>query len=332
MTNRRMSKYRMTAFRIIALACVFMTAGCKAPLARKQQAGAAVAVNGHYLYRSTLDSLTTGLKSEDSLRVAQLYISQWAKDMLEYDEANSFQISDLRFQSSEKKKDIEKMVEDYRRMLYIQAYEEWLTDRRMPKTVSDATAREVYEQMPDRFRLDESIVKGLLLVVPQESGKGLASTPANAKNQKPSHGSDSYNRLKKELSKLREESKKPNAESSHPIDRIEKYAYQNATGYELFMDRWVTVTTLTGQIPIERAELEAQLKNRDQIEVSDSLKTYILQVTDKCLRGEQMPMEYARPEIEQIVLGARQVEFLKKERERLYNEAIQEGKVVFYSN
>ena len=332
MTNRRMSKYRITAFRIIALACVLLTAGCKAPLARKQQAGAAVAVNGHYLYRSTLDSLTTGLKSEDSLRVAQLYISQWAKDMLEYDEANSFQISNLRFQSSEKKKDIEKMVEDYRRMLYIQAYEEWLTDRRMPKTVSDATAREVYEQMPDRFRLDESIVKGLLLVVPQESGKGLTGTPANAKNQKPSHGSDSYNRLKKELSKLREESKKPNAESSHPIDRIEKYAYQNATGYELFMDRWVTVTTLTGQIPIERAELEAQLKNRDQIEVSDSLKTYILQVTDKCLRGEQMPMEYARPEIEQIVLGARQVEFLKKERERLYNEAIQEGKVTFYTN
>ena len=47
-------------------------------------------------------------------------------------------------------------------------------------------------------------------------------------------------------------------------------------------------------------------------------------------RGEQMPMDYARPEIEKIVLSKRQVEFLQKERERMYNEAIQSGKVVFY--
>ena len=276
-----------------------MLVGCDAPLARKQQAGAAVAVNGHYLYRSTLDSLTTGLSSEDSLRMEQLYITQWAKDMLEYDEANSFQISDIHFQISDKKKDIEQMVEDYRRMLYIQAYEEWLVERRMPKTVSDATAREVYEQMPDRFRLEESVVRGLLLVVTNDA---------------------------KDKPKLRSWMAK------QMMDQIEKYAYQNAVGYELFTDRWVTISALLEQIPMERAELETQLKNRDQIEVSDSLKTYILQVTDKCLRGEQMPMEYARPEIEQIVLGKRRVEFLQKERERLYNEAIQDGKVKFCEN
>ena len=42
--------------------------GCSA-LAKKQQAGAAVEVNGQYLYRSTLDSLTMGLNGEDSLRI-----------------------------------------------------------------------------------------------------------------------------------------------------------------------------------------------------------------------------------------------------------------------
>jgi hypothetical protein len=43
-----------------------------------------------------------------------------------------------------------------------------------------------------------------------------------------------------------------------------------------------------------------------------------------------MPMDYARPEIEKIVLNQRQVEFLLKERERLYNEAIQDGTMKFY--
>ena len=56
-------------------------------------------------------------------------------------------------------REIEKMVEDYRRTLYAQAYEEWLVERRMPKGVPDSTIAQVYAQMPDRFRLDESIVK-----------------------------------------------------------------------------------------------------------------------------------------------------------------------------
>ena len=62
-----------------------LLSGCTALMEKKQQAGAAVEVNGHYLYQSTLDSLTLGLSSEDSLRVAQQFISQWAKDMLMYD-------------------------------------------------------------------------------------------------------------------------------------------------------------------------------------------------------------------------------------------------------
>ena len=114
------------------------------------------------------------------------------------------------------------------------------------------------------------------------------------------------------------------------LDAIEKYAYQNASGYELFLDKWLTTTDLLAQIPVERADLESKLKAQNQIVVTDSLKTYLLQVTQKYLRGDQMPLEYARPQIEKIVLNTRQVDFLNKERERLYNEAIQNKKIIFY--
>ena len=114
------------------------------------------------------------------------------------------------------------------------------------------------------------------------------------------------------------------------MDDIEKYAYQNASGYELFTDRWLTTTDMLQHMPIERNDLETKLKTKNQIEVADSTKTYLLQITDKHMRGEQMPFEYARPEIEKLVLTERQVDFLQKERERLYNEAIQQKKVIFY--
>lgn len=282
--NMRQKISAVLAGFLLCVVTIAMTS-CAA-FTKKQQAGALVEVNGHYLYRSTLDALTVGLSSEDSLRVAQQYITQWAKDALLFDKAKSHTTPEM-----------EELVEDYRRTLYMHAYEEYLVERKMSKTISDSMALQIYAQMPDRFVLNESIVKGLMVVVPNDA-------PTIAK-------------LRKWLEK-------------ESLDNIEKYAYQNANGYELFTDRWLTTTDIMTHMPIERADLETKLKSNNQIEVTDSLKTYLLQINEKHLRGEQMPLEYARPQIEKIVLSARQVEFLQKERERLYNEAIQSGRIKFY--
>lgn len=269
---------------VAAMAC-FLLYGCQA-FEKKQQSGAAVELNGHYLYRSTLDSLTLGMNSEDSLRAAQQYIRQWAQDILLYDATMSHTNAQ-----------IETMVEDYRRTLYAQAYEERLVDKRMSKTITDSTVLALYQQMPERFKLDESIMKGMLVVVP----------------------SDAPN-----IQKLRQWM------AAQSLDKIEKYAYQNASGYELFTEQWKTTTEIIRLVPMERADLENRLKGANRIEVADSSKIYLLQITDKNMRGEAMPVEYARPQIEQIILNARRVEFMRKERERLYNEAIQERKIHFY--
>lgn len=269
---------------VAALACLLLY-GCQA-FEKKQQSGAAVELNGRYLYRSTLDSLTLGMSSEDSLRAAQQYIRQWAQDILLYDATMSHTNAQ-----------IETMVEDYRRTLYAQAYEERLVESRMSKTITDSTVNALYQQMPERFKLDESITKGMLVVVPKDAPN---------------------------IQKLRQWM------AAQSLDKIEKYVYQNASGYELFMDRWKTTTEIIRLVPIERADLESRLKGSNHIEVADSSKIYLLQITEKSMRGEAMPVEYARPQIEKIILNARRVEFMRKERERLYNEAIQKRKIHFY--
>ena len=171
----------------LVMACCLL-GGCQV-LEKKQQVGAAVELNGRYLYYSTLDSLTLGLSSEDSTRVAEQYIRQWAQDILLYDNAT------LR-----RNNEIEGMVD-------VRAYEERLIDKRMPKKIADSTIVALYEQMPDRFRLDESIVRGILVVVPVDAPK--------------------MDKLRTWLTK-------------QEMDALEKYVYQNASGYELFTDRWLT--------------------------------------------------------------------------------------------
>lgn len=273
--------------------------GCQA-LEKKQQVGAVAELNGQYLYRSTLDSLTLGLNSEDSLRVVQLFIRQWAQDILLYDNS-----------TARTHREIEQMVSEYRRTLYAQAYEDRLVERRMPKSIPDSAVQAIYDRMPDRFILDESIVKGVLLVVPNDA--------------------PNLSKVKQWLLKIgTERQERKNSKATNVLDDIEKYVYQNASGYELFTDQWTTVTALTRQMPVERADLETKLKYGNRIEISDSTQTFILQVTEKHMRGEKMPVEYARPQIEKIILNARRVEFLRKERERLYNDAVQEKKIKFF--
>ena len=285
-TKMRRMKHTIMACLLFG-GCMALLSSCAA-YEKKAQSGAAVELNGHYLYHSTLDSMTLGLSSEDSLRVTQQYIRQWAQDILLYDKAMSHTNAQ-----------IEAMVADYRRTLYAQAYEEHLADRNMPKAIMDSSVVAIYAQMPNRFKLDESIMQGMLVVV-----------PVDAPN----------------IAKLRQQM------TNQSLDKIEKYVYQNASGYELFEDKWLTTTEVIRQIPVERADFEAKLKAGNHIEIADSTKLYLLQITKKCIRGEAMPLDYARPEIEKIILNARQVEFLRKERERLYNEAIQKQKIHFYEN
>lgn len=297
-------------------------------LERKHQAGVAVEVNGRYLYQSTLDSLTLGLSSEDSLRVTERYIRQWVQDRLIVDNANA-QRNDA----------IENMVNAYRSSLYIQAYEQMLIEKKMPKEVADSTVEQLYQQVADRMLLKESIVKGILVVVANDApmmsdlrrwllmANGEKVEPAKVKGEK-GKAKDSK-KWKVESRKKKEEPAEPQ-EEGNVLDDIEKYAYQYASGYELFTDEWKSASELQLLMPFERNEIDAMLRRSSQIELADTVNTYILQVMDKRLSGEQMPIDYARPQLEEYILSTRQSAFLKDERERIYEEAVEEGIVKFY--
>ncbi len=260
---------------------VVLLTGCQY-FGRKHQVGVVAELNGNFIYENEVRPLVVGLDSVDSARVMDAYIRQWAIDILVYDEARD-----------RADKTIESLVEDYRRSLYVHAYEEQLVAQRMPKRVSQDVVEEFYEQHKENFVLDESIVRGLLLVIPNDAPK--------------------MNDLRKFLQTINEEN----------VEKIEKYAYSYATGYEYFVEDWKTANHLLVNMPFEQNNLAQQLLQKNQIELQDSISTYILRVTDKRLAGDLMPIEYAAPEIEKVILSQRQVAFLQSEREKLYQKAVQ---------
>lgn len=190
----------------------------------------------------------------------------------------------------DRSQEIEARVEQYRRDLYLYEYEQKLISQRMNKTVSSAEIDAFYKAHEPMFVLEEPMLKGLLIVAP--------------------NGTPDMQKLRKWLTKYEEE-----------IENIEKYAYNYCTGYELFTDRWFTAAQVRKHMPLSPQDFAVVLKQKQQIEVEDSLQTYFLQVTDKRLAGELMPRDYAETEIRNIILGERQASFINEQKALLYREA-----------
>lgn len=256
----------------------------------RRLSGTAAEYNGKTITLKQLQLLTTGLTPEDSTRVAEQYIHQWAIDLIEYDIAKD-----------QTNKTIESLVEDYRRSLYLHEYEERLVAQYMPRIIEDSVIQSFYDMHRNHFILPETIIQGILLVVPHDAPN---------------------------IDELRKKIQHPDVEEN--IEWLEKFAYQYAVGYELFLDDWKNTNAVIVHIPLGVNELNKQLRTKRQIEMQDSVNTFILQVTDMHPEGAQMPLAYARKEIENILLHERQIEFLQREREALYNQAIKEGKLKLY--
>lgn len=273
---------------VMVLSGMMMLSGCSL-FNRRHNVGAVVEVNGQYLESTELAQVTAGLSGEDSAAVADAFIRQWATEILMYDRAKD----------KVDGKPIEALVEDYRRSLYMHAYEEYMVAHSHIQ-VPQAQVDSFYEEHKDRYVLKDHIVKGLLVIVPNGSP---------------------------DLAKLKKFMQEPDEKN---IEKIEKYAYRYATGYELFTDEWKPMNQLLLWMPAEKSSLSKVLKQNNQIVLSDSISTYILQVTDVRQAGESMPVEYARAEIEPVLLREVTTAYIKSERERVYDDAVRFKKVKFY--
>ena len=273
---------------IILAGCVLIgLSGCNL-LQRDAKEGAVVQVGNNYLYAEDLAAVTQRATTpEDSARYAEAFIRRWATDILQDQEGKSHSTPE-----------IEALVEDYRRSLYVAEYERYVVDKRMPKTVSDAEADTFYVHNTDRFILQENILRGALLVIPRDA-------PLQPE-------------LKKRLTDLTDEEN---------LEYIEKYAYQYASGYELFTEQWRTGNQILMRMPTNK--WQKTLAAGKQYAEQDSTSLYLLQVTDCRLAGEPMPVDYAREAIDKIILSQRRVAFLQQQRKQLYDEAVKFGKVKF---
>ncbi len=251
-----------------------------------------VGVENEFLYKEDVDQLfATNRPQMDSVTFVKEYIQHWLEDVLLYKMAQR-NIPDS--------KDVEALVDSYRKSLLLNIYQEKLVEQQLKREVTDTEIAEFYEYHKEMFLLDEPILQGLFLKVSKNAPR---------------------------LAQVRKWYKSNKVDD---IENLEKYSLTNAIVYEYFMDSWQSLSSLAAKMPITADELLSRLKKDDTIEFSDSAHYYFINSSLLLRKGELKPLDLASVEIKELLVNMLKANFMNEVKNNLFEEAMASGQVKFY--
>lgn len=195
---------------------------------------------------------------------------------------------------------VEELVASYKRALIMHIYQEELIHQKLDNDISEEEIADYYGLHKESFLAKKPYLKGLFMKV-----------PLNAPS----------------LSKVRLWYKRGKQDD---IDKLEKYRLANAVQFEYFYDNWKLVSDVLAKMPSIPGGDYLQ-RNRN-IELKDTAYCYFLHVEDFLPQGEQMPLEFAKTEIKELLVNQKRVEYIRRMKDDLYQTALKKGEITYYKN
>ena len=232
-----------------------------------------------------------GLSEADSTLFAREFIKNWAQDVLFYQNA---------IRNIPDTKDIDRLVENYRRSLIEHEYQRRLIEQKFSSEIADEDIEQFYNDNERLFVLDESLLKGLFLKISNKSH---------------------------DLGDIRKLYTRQDDES---FEEIEKYSIRNAARCEFFYDNWRTVAEIEVLLPGLDKPLESMLRENNSFEFRDEEYIYLLNVSEYALKGGIEPLDHARSRIRGLLINSNEVSYMRKIKEDLYDAAIEKNRIIFH--
>lgn len=252
-----------------------------------------VELDGNVLYQEDLlQVLPVDISEADSAQFANRYIENWLSELLLYQNAERNVRDD---------KQIEELVENYRRSLIVHEYQQLLIEQKIEQDITMQEIETFYNDNKNLFVLEEPILKGLFIKL-----------PLSAPNQ---------NSIMK-LYRLRDD---------ESYDEIEKYCIRNAPYYEFFYDYWHSVSDIEILLPSMEVSLQDYLNKNDFLEIKDDEFLYLLNVSEYLPKGSVAPIEQVESRIKRLLINNKAVSYIQKIKKDLYNSAIENDRVIFHN-
>ena len=249
-------------------------------------------VEGKFLYQDEIDQIIPATASLiDSADIAERYIKKLVTDVLVYENAK---------RNINKLNDIEKRVEEYRKSLIINEYEQALIKERLSGVVTEDEMKKFYETYKSQLISQENLIKGLLLIVPKNAPQ---------------------------IDKVREWVRLSNTKS---LENIEKYSLKNAISYDYFMNNWTSFGEILKKAPFRIEDSGVFVRSTSFAETSDSTKMYLLRIVSSIPTGQTEPYDLAKKKISSILLNKKKSDFIIQFENDIYKDAKEEGSINYF--
>jgi len=241
-------------------------------------------VAGHTLYISEVLRLEIPEKSkEDSLAFVDSYIEEWVKNRLFLNKAEEY--------LPENQYSIEQQVADYKTSLMTYLYEKQLIRQNLDIKVSDNIIENYYETYKENFILKETVLRPRLVILPNDYER-IDSVKAWIKSEEP-----------------------------YFKEAFKNVTRQSGNKYYDGSD-WFNRDDFLLDLP------EGKVSERELMRVGGLKsfkyddKQFILYTVEIGIKDSIAPLDYKKQDIEKIIVNKRKNDYLKKTKERIYNEAV----------
>ncbi len=272
----------------------FLTGSCSF-LTEPEEKEVIARVNDAYLYKDDVATLIADNTSpEDSTLLINNFITRWATQKLLLDRARV----NL---SEEQQAEFDRLVQNYRNELYAKAYTDAIVARELDTGITRAAAETYFEENGENFILNENLVKVRYINITKDN--------------------KDFETIKTRFRRFDEEDKKALLDMAIQFN-----------SYSLNDSVWVKTKQVYDKIkPLTPQDNPEFLKNKNFMQLEDSLGVYLISVEDVKLRNEQAPLEYSLPSIKQILLNKRKLDLIKKLETDITQDAIKNDEFEIYN-
>lgn len=278
----------------IPLLFVFLTSSCSF-IDRVLHGKVVARVGNSVLYQSDIAGLVPkGTAQDDSVAIVRQYINSWAtKNLL---------LSNAESRLSREDRAIEQELNDYRTSLLVYRYEKLYVEKNLDTLISEQECKDYYEANRGVYLLPYSIVKVRYIKI--------------------SNASPNYQQIKSIYRSTRLED----------MDRVAQWCHNSADKFSDFNMDWIPLTYIAREMGDEISVCEAALDKKSYIEKVDKGVSYFVVVYDRIPPGEVTPYDYNINMIKESILSKRKQELIANLERNLLEDALNNNKLVIYSN
>ncbi|WP_435625103.1 peptidyl-prolyl cis-trans isomerase [Flagellimonas sp.] len=279
---------------LVCLLVLALLSSCDGLFKKDEEKEPLARVGDVFLYKEDVAALLDdSISEQDSAIFVTDYINNWASKQL--------LLSKSKINLPEEKlSEFDRLVDDYKSDLYTRAYVEALVFNAQDTSISRNQLMSYYEKEKENFKLSEKLVQLRFVEIPTQflDREGVKQRMADW-----------------------------SASDKEYLDSIavqfNKIHFNDSV--------WVSASRVMEEIPpITSFNEEEYLKKSQFFELQDSLEVYLGKVTDVLEVNDIAPYEYILPEIRQLIINRRRLDYVKKLKTEIIDEAIQKKEFEVY--